>query len=192
MAASTTRERLIEKMTELALENGFHAIGIDRLLAEVGISKQTFYNHFESKEDLVLAVVMRRDVNVFDEMMALLEKHGGADARGQLEAVFDLLDTWFNDPTFNGCLFVTAVSEFPQLHDPIHMAVSKHLKRVEQKLCYLAAEAGYANPLELAQQYMILIEGALIVRHVTGNLKIANIARAMGKRLLEERAPETV
>jgi AcrR family transcriptional regulator len=52
-----TRRKLIDTAFELFGRNGFHAIGLDAILDAVGVSKQTFYNHFECKEDLILAVL---------------------------------------------------------------------------------------------------------------------------------------
>src|SRR5215470_18008251 len=57
----TGRERLVAAAVELFYRNGFGAIGIDQVIAAAGVTKSTFYKHFESKDDLVLAAVRRRD-----------------------------------------------------------------------------------------------------------------------------------
>ena len=58
---STTRQRLIEAAARRFYRDGFRNVGIDQVLADVGISKTAFYKHFESKDDLMLAVLeMRR------------------------------------------------------------------------------------------------------------------------------------
>lgn len=59
--SESSRERLIQIADRLFYEHGFHAIGIDRVISEVGVTKTTFYNHFESKDDLILAVLDARD-----------------------------------------------------------------------------------------------------------------------------------
>ena len=39
----------------------FHAVGLDRIIRDVGVTKTTFYNHFESKDDLIIAAIRMRD-----------------------------------------------------------------------------------------------------------------------------------
>jgi len=57
--ATSTRERLVLAAHDLFYAEGFHAVGLDRILAEVGVTKTTFYNHFASKDDLVLEVLVQ-------------------------------------------------------------------------------------------------------------------------------------
>ena len=55
--ASPARRRLLDTATRLFYEGGIHAVGIDRIIAEAGVAKATFYNHFPSKDDLVVAYI---------------------------------------------------------------------------------------------------------------------------------------
>ena len=59
--ASSARSRLLDTATRLFYAQGIHAVGIDRIIAEAGVAKATFYNHFPSKDDLVLAYVEDQD-----------------------------------------------------------------------------------------------------------------------------------
>lgn len=188
--AASTRQRLIEAMFQLSARNGFHAMGLDRILEEVGISKQTFYNHFESKDELILATINYRDEWESRRFIEMIEQAGGPEPRNQIIAVFDVLDAWFNDPAFNGCIFLTAAAEFPVQSDPIHQAAATHLKTLEQKFTHLAANAGAPAPLVLAQEILTLMQGALVVRHFMGNKKSAHVAKKTAQRLLEEHLPQ--
>src|SRR5262249_40441748 len=55
------RERLVAAAIELFYRKGFGAVGIDQVIAAAGVTKSTFYKHFESKVDLMVAAVQRRD-----------------------------------------------------------------------------------------------------------------------------------
>ncbi|MCZ6886228.1 MAG: TetR/AcrR family transcriptional regulator, partial [Alphaproteobacteria bacterium] len=59
--ASSKRDHLIETALGLFCRDGFHATGIDKILAASGCAKMTLYNHFTSKDELILAVLHRRD-----------------------------------------------------------------------------------------------------------------------------------
>src|SRR5690554_2771740 len=100
--SSSTRERLVDAAFEIFGRNGFHAVGLDRILEEVGVSKQTFYNHFESKDELILAVLDHRHEVQAQWWDQLLNKYGGSDPRAKLYAMFDALDAWFNEPDWRG------------------------------------------------------------------------------------------
>lgn len=188
--AQDTRERLIDTGYTLFGHNGFHAVGLDQILAEVGVTKTTFYNHFQSKDDLVLAVLQRRDQAESDYSRRKMEELGGRSARGQLLAVLDALDAWFNEPEFRGCIFITAAAEFPSPHEPAHKAAAAHYKATQDYIQELAEEAGCVNPAYTAEQIILLISGAIVTRHVTGNQCAADVARPAFQQLMSRQLPD--
>jgi TetR/AcrR family transcriptional repressor of nem operon len=56
-ANHVTKQRLLDAGLALMLERGYHAIGVQDVLAATGTPKGSFYHHFESKEDFALQVV---------------------------------------------------------------------------------------------------------------------------------------
>ncbi len=183
---SSTRERLIDTAFELFGRNGFHAVGLDRILEEVGVSKQTFYNHFESKDDLILAVLDHRHAVQTQWWNNLLDQIAGPDPRARLYALFDALDTWFNEPDWRGCIFMTAAAEFPTRHEPAHQKAAEHTRKFQEYLQYLATLAGADAPAALAERLVILIDGIVSYRHVTADPRACEIGRDIGHRLLDE------
>ena len=57
---ASRRDHLVDRAADLFYREGFHATGIDRVLAEAGVAKMTLYKHFGSKEALILATLRRR------------------------------------------------------------------------------------------------------------------------------------
>ena len=96
------RDRLLDTAIDLFYANGFHTIGLDAILDKTGVTKTTFYKHFESKEDLVVEALRRRDAWEMQAWARAIQKIAGDDPRRSLLAVFDVLDVWFNDPAFGG------------------------------------------------------------------------------------------
>src|SRR3954454_15976952 len=96
---STGRERLVAAAIELFYRNGFGAVGIDRVIAAAGVTKTTFYKHFESKDELMVAAVQRRDEwESLAWQRAVRDLAGDDNPAGQILAALDVMDLWFNDP----------------------------------------------------------------------------------------------
>ena len=110
-AASARREHLVETALRLFYEKGFHATGIDTILAESGVAKMTLYKYFKSKDDLILAALELRDRRWMGWFGGELKRRGKTP-RQRLLAVFDILGDWFGQDEFRGCLFLNAASEY--------------------------------------------------------------------------------
>lgn len=186
---SSTRQKLIDTAFELFGRNGFHAIGLDRIIDEVGVSKQTFYNHFESKDELILEVLKHRH-RVDNEMMdGLTTELAGRDPRARLEAIFDVLDAWMNKPEWRGCIFMHAAAEFPSSTDPAHQMAATHTHQIVENLQYLATLAGASDPKALASELAVLVEGVVSYRHVTGDPSAIRFAKQTSRLLFDKYLP---
>jgi AcrR family transcriptional regulator len=186
---SPTRERLIQRALELFHEHGFREVGLDRIIADVGVTKTTFYNHFESKDDLIVHVLKERDKAETAEWFATVRRIGGNDPRAQLLAFFDLLEEWFCRSDFRGCLFIKASAEFPSPYDPIHQTAAEHGAHLLMELRRLAQLAGAAAPDQLAKQLLLLIAGAIVARHADGDQDAATTARQTAEMLVQHHLP---
>src|SRR5262245_42937768 len=81
------RDRLINTAIDLFYEHGFHVIGLDRILEVTGVTKTTFYKHFDSKDDLVVAAIERRDEWETAARNRAVKKLAGNDPAKQLLAL---------------------------------------------------------------------------------------------------------
>jgi len=163
--AKTGRERLLAVAIRLFYAHGIHAIGLDRIIEEAGVTKTTFYNHFESRDDLVLQAVRMRDGWESAAWRAAMAKLGGHDPAKRLRAFFDIAEVWFTSPDFRGCMFVNTVAEFPNRNDPVHKAAAAHKQATRDHCRDLARDAGATDPEGFADQFTALFEGTLILRH---------------------------
>lgn len=182
--ASETRERLLDAAAMLFYEHGFHAIGLDAILEEVGVTKTTFYNHFASKDELIVAVLLDRDERDMQAVREEMVRRGGS-ARDRILLVFDVLDDWFNDPDFKGCLFINASAQFPNPNDPVHQAATKHTQNLHEMLVELSDEARAQDPALLAKKLCMLIAAAITLRQVACDPAAAQTAREMAVALLD-------
>lgn len=186
---SPTRQRLIEAGFRRFYRDGFRSVGIDQILADVGISKTAFYKHFESKEDLMLAVLASQEQWVHDTLSEMIRERGGDCPLAQLYAVLDVVEQILASEGFHGCIFVNAAIEFPLQHEPAHVAASEFKRAFEELLCRLATAAGAADPRAFAQELCLVIEGTYVTRHVTGNLQTMDIARRISDLVIAKHCP---
>src|SRR4051794_1140020 len=90
---------------------GIHAVGIDRIIAEAGVAKATFYHHFVSKDELVRAYLVEEYQRQRDALEAV--HRAAADPRAALLGIFELLVDNAANPRFRGCPFTNAAAEYP-------------------------------------------------------------------------------
>ncbi|HEY1629026.1 MAG TPA: TetR/AcrR family transcriptional regulator [Tepidisphaeraceae bacterium] len=190
-APKTGRERLLAVAIDLFYRNGFGAVGIDRVIEEAGVTKTTFYKHFESKDELMVAAVQRRDEWESQAWNRAVRDQAGDDPARQLLSMFDVLDQWFNNPEFHGCMFMNAAAEFPNPSDPVHQAAVAYKKRARDHWRDLAKAAGAdaATAETFADCYTALIEGALILRQTHGRNDAARAVRPAVEQLVRAYLP---
>ncbi|MGE0480287.1 MAG: TetR/AcrR family transcriptional regulator [Phycisphaerae bacterium] len=179
-----TRERLINTAADLFYVGGFQAVGLDQILVAVGITKTAFYKHFDSKDDLIIAVLDHRDRADIAEAVRYMRAAGGRDPQRQILALFDQLGEWFQSPGFRGCLFMNAATEFASPKDPIHRAAAAHSEHIAAELLLRVQAAGVADPELVTKQLMLLFAGAIAARHAGGAADAACTARRAAEALL--------
>lgn len=187
--AASTRERLIRTAHDLFYRDGFRSVGLDRILTEVGVTKTTFYNHFESKDDLVLEVLRWHDHWWRDEFVRLLRKHGGDTPRGQLLALPDAFDELFAADSYNGCFFVNVAVEFPLPHEPAHEAAVAHKHAMQDIIQQLGGYAGGPDAAAFAQEVSLVMEGAYVSRQITRRHEVTEALRRVLAGIVERHLP---
>jgi len=186
MPEFTTREKLIKAGHEVFYREGFLNVGLDRLLREVGCSKQTFYNHFESKDELIVAVIDEHHRWWSSELRERIERAAGPEPRAQILAMFDVIDEIMHDSEYHGCIYINAAVEFPQPHHPAHRSARQAKADAIALLEELATKAGASHPLALAEEIDLIIEGALITHQVAPDSDPCAVARRIAGTVIEK------
>jgi AcrR family transcriptional regulator len=177
------RDRILDAAYGLFSRSGVRAIGVDTITAEADVAKMTLYRNFASKNDLALAfLAMREERWTKGWVQAEALRRAGSPA-GQLLAIFDLFDEWFERDDFEGCAFITSLLEFDDREDPVRRACVRHLATIRAFVSERAAAAGVADPQRFAGQWHLLMKGAIVARH-EGDRDAARNARELGVLLL--------
>jgi AcrR family transcriptional regulator len=187
---SETRRQLVEAAVRRFYRDGFRNVGLDQVLADVGISKTAFYKHFECKEDLVLAALEMKNRWLQDTFREMVRTRGGATPAGQLRALLEVVDQIIDAEEYQGCIFVNVVMEYPLQHDPAHVAAAQHKQAIEEIVRDLAACAGVRDPRQMARELCLVMEGAYVTRQVTGDKRTIEIARRVADLVIATHLPE--
>ncbi len=155
-----TRATILHAATRVLYERGLDGIGVAGLCARLGVSKETLYRHFGSKDGLVQAMLEARSDRVIRWLADAVEA-AGDDPADQLTALFDTLQGWYDEPAFRGCALLNAAAQHHT--GTVRTITARHLGRYLELLTGIADRAGAADPGRLGQQLLILVEGATVV-----------------------------
>ncbi len=173
---SSARDRLIETAEQLFYSEGIHAVGIDRIIAEAGVAKMTLYNHFASKDDLILAVLQYREEKVNEMFAKSIDRHT-KKGLSSLEAFFAALKDWFKSAGFRGCAFINASVELADVGHPASQFSAAHKDRLHAMLRDFIVEAAGEKAAEVAPAVSLLVEGAIVTAVMGQSAKAADVAR---------------
>jgi AcrR family transcriptional regulator len=165
-AGSAARERILETAERLFYRDGYRAVGVDTIVENSGVAKMTLYRHFPSKDDLIAAYLERTNGQLLAWMEGLIAAH--EDPRSSLEAVFEGVAKLASSPECLGCAFVAAAGEFPEPDHPGHRVATAHKRAVVDRLRELAEQAEARDPNALAEELLLIMDGAWSAARVFG------------------------
>ena len=181
------RERLISCALQLFDRQGFHATGIDAILAGSKVAKTTLYRQFRSKEELVLAALRQRDRVFRNQVMQPLDKVEAAPAT-KLSMLCDVYKQYAEETGFSGCLFIKAAAEYPELDSPIHALCIEHKRLLTRDIQALFDKSGaQAVDGNLAPQLMLLLDGATVGTQMTRKTDAFEQIKTAAAKLVRKR-----
>ncbi|MDQ5934279.1 MAG: hypothetical protein QG574_1577 [Cyanobacteriota bacterium erpe_2018_sw_21hr_WHONDRS-SW48-000092_B_bin.40] len=174
---SEARQRIVETAERLFYAEGVRAVGIDRIIADAEVAKMSLYNHFPSKDDLILAVLQYREEK-FDSMFENWISHHVSKGTDRLEAFFAALKDWFESPGFRGCMFINARVELADAKHPASKFSAQHKERFHQMLQTIIEESvGMKSAKTVAPAISLLVEGAIVTAVMAQSSQPADVAR---------------
>ncbi|AVT33961.1 TetR family transcriptional regulator [Plantactinospora sp. BC1] len=156
---SEARQRLLDTATRIFYGEGIHSVGVDRIVTEAKVTRATFYRHFPSKEDLVLAYLNAADHAIRSQVETALA--AGLPAPETLRAVAESIAQGIRSTGFRGCAFLNAVAEYPDPDHPVHQAVLAHRQWFLDTVNTLMAGIQKTDAEPAAQHFVMLRDGAM-------------------------------
>ncbi len=182
---SKARQRIVETAERLFYAEGLRSVGIDRIIAEAEVAKMTLYNHFSSKDDLILAVLHYREDKVDGMFERWMERHIKKGI-GRLEAFFAALKDWFKSPGFRGCAFINATVELADADHVASLFSAEHKARFHERLTDIITETNGAKAAAIAPAIALMVEGAIVTAVMEQTSAPADVAKEAALALVSK------
>lgn len=176
-----TRAAILHTATQVLYERGLDGIGVAELCTRLGVSKETLYRHFGTKDGLVQAVLEARSNRVIRWLTDAVTA-AGDDPADRLTALFEALQGWYDEPAFRGCGLLNAATQHHT--EAVRIITARHLGRYLELLTKIADQAGVTDPHLLGRQLLILVEGATVVADHHSRARAGEDARQAALTLL--------
>ena len=157
------RERLLAAAESLFYDEGVH-VGVDRLCAEAGVSKRSMYQHFGSKDEVIVEMLRGRAATLSAGWSTSEE----LDPRTRILAVFDSVQELAATPDFHGCPVVNVATELKDRDHPASVAALGYKLQLNDFFADQAGLGGAADPASLAVQLTMIFDGACAYSVVRG------------------------
>jgi AcrR family transcriptional regulator len=182
-APASARERLVAAASELFHRAGIQATGVDAIIASAGVAKATFYRHFPSKDDLVVAWLREPRTRWLDGIRTELDA-APVEPAERISRFFDAVAEWIESGDYRGCPYLNVGVE---IIDPAHPArgiIEAYVQEVEDYLESLLRAAGYRDSRSLAAELQTLVAGAISLSVARRSRSPALMAKKAGLALL--------
>ncbi len=180
------RERILRTASDLFYRLSINSVGIDRIIAESGVAKMTFYKHFPSKASLI-ATYLRDKRAMWFQMLATATEKPGLSATERVLAIFDAIDEPLRASTFRGCSFARGLAEFgPEASAPdVQATIAEYFKELNEFVASLIKPLSLANPERAVIQILSLVQGSFVMAQSIPNAGIVEANRDAARLLLE-------
>jgi AcrR family transcriptional regulator len=149
------RERILLTAHDLFYRQGIRSTGIDTVIARAGVTKVTFYRHFNSKNDLIVAYLEYRHERWMRWFTAALQRRGGT-----LQALVPTMAEWFRSPEYRGCAFINGVSEIAPALPQVTKITRRHKAEMQQAIAALLPDVRRRQTV--ARSLALVIDGSIV------------------------------
>lgn len=169
LATEARRQAILDVAHRAFIRDGYAGASMSRIAAEVGGSKTTLYNHFDSKKELFVAVTERETARLLDGVF-VVEALGGDFASRMLELARRMLSAMLTDDMVEAYRMIVAESgRFPEVGSTAYaMAIERGVVRLAAFFQHAMEEGSLrrADAHLAAQHFIDLASGTLLKKRV--------------------------
>ncbi|HEY0186297.1 MAG TPA: helix-turn-helix domain-containing protein [Cellulomonas sp.] len=164
---ASARDRLVAAAIRLFYAEGIHAVGVDRVIEEAGVTRATLYKQFAGKEGLVLAYLDAQDAAVRSVFADAAARTVPGDAL--VDAVLAGIAEDVREHHTRGCPFINAAAEYPDADGAVRRLIAQHRTWFRTTLEQVADQAHLAPPDQVAASLVLLRDAALVGGYLDGD-----------------------
>lgn len=173
------RTAIVKTASRLFYQQGYSNTGINQIIAEAGIAKSSLYQHFRSKEELLLAYLEETGLQTMEALSNAAAQ--GNTPKEKLLAIFDYLEILADDPEFYGCHFLNMVYELPADAVRVRAQIKKQKDNIRELFRNILAPV---DKEILADEIYTLFEGSLVGNKIHNDLWPIISAKRIIKKLV--------
>jgi AcrR family transcriptional regulator len=184
VAEAGVKERILDTANDLFYQEGVRAVGVDLVVEKSGVAKTSLYRHFATKDDLVAAVLERDNAEFWKRWDRVAARYRDDDAAGQMYAQLRAISQYISGPKYRGCPFLNIATEFPASGHPARKVASRNKAELRRRLALLCAHMRIPRPEVLAEQLVLIIDGAYVNGQLFGKSGPARSLLAAAESLI--------
>jgi AcrR family transcriptional regulator len=163
-STSVARKRILKTATELFYYKGIRAVGVDQIIYQAHVTRVTFYRHFASKDQLIVAYLEQKDADIraiFNQAYQSLSSP---------EAILQAIITGVSEEACKfgsrGCPFINAAAEFSEPAHPARLVVTSHRTWFRNAVLRLFQQMTHPQPEAAADAFILLRDGLMTSSHL--------------------------
>lgn len=149
--------RILEQASILFRERGFSGVSVSEIMKATGLTHGAFYNHFESKEDLISKSIEDASTKALSAM-----SDGAAAGQSVAQFVDGYLSEQHRDDRGNGCIMAALASEIAR-EPAAQCAFTRHVASMVDGFTESLAKAKRKNASRQAIHTLSSIVGAIVL-----------------------------
>ena len=157
------RARILEQASILFREHGFSGVSVSEIMKATGLTHGPFYNHFDSKEDLVSKSIADASTKALDAM-----KVDASSGQTTAQFVDEYLSEEHRDDRGNGCVMAALAGEVAR-EPAAQGAFTRHVEAMVEAFAGPLAKAKKKNARRHAIHTLSSIVGAIVLARAVDN-----------------------
>ena len=182
-----TRERILDSAQRLTQSRSFQGFSFQDIADEVGVRKASLYHHFDSKDDVAVAMLQR----VEGWVSAQFKKVEGREPKERLEAYFDLFRQ-IHGKAERMCPGGSFAAVFDAVSSPVqaslHRFAKMHVDWLEEVVRDGVEQGqftiGDQRPRDVAAQILASVQGALLTGRLSSDRHVLAVVAEGIRRYL--------
>lgn len=188
MVFTKTQEKIFGSAKSLMLSKGYPATTVDEICAKAKVSKGSFYHSFTSKEEMGLSLLEWYHQGGTEQLFGA-KFNDLDDPRQRMFGFLDHAENSSKKLWGNGCLLASLEIELAETNPKISTQVSGIFKKLTLRLETIfepaTAQKGSPSAKELAEQFLVMLEGSIVLARVNKNWGVVNRGFQNFRKLLE-------